>query len=87
MADKCNEIKNCRQQPKRKMPMCARCRLHGVETPVKDHKYLCKYLECECSKCELFLKRKQTSDSPQPSMHGRSLQSTKFTFSLLLKFA
>lgn len=38
---------------KKKAPSCARCKNHGIESPVKGHKRHCLYKACECFKCSL----------------------------------
>ncbi|RDD37315.1 Doublesex- and mab-3-related transcription factor C2 [Trichoplax sp. H2] len=63
MADNYRKVHSIKPQQKRKTPMCARCRRHGIEIPVKDHKPTCPYNECDCDKCKEYLKKKRNSDS------------------------
>ncbi|EDV19257.1 uncharacterized protein TRIADDRAFT_62297 [Trichoplax adhaerens] len=63
MADNYRKVHSIKPQQKRKTPMCARCRRHGIEIPVKDHKPTCPYNECDCDKCKEYFKKKRNSDS------------------------
>ncbi|KAI6185728.1 Doublesex and mab 3 transcription [Aphelenchoides besseyi] len=41
---------------------CSRCRIHGEHIPVKNHRRVCPYLSCECSKCKNLLEYRQISN-------------------------
>jgi hypothetical protein len=40
----------------RAAPKCARCRIHGKSTPVKNHKGICAHRECDCVHCYVVAK-------------------------------
>ncbi|CAL2033955.1 unnamed protein product [Caenorhabditis brenneri] len=42
-----------------RIPHCQRCRLHGKISTHKEHKRVCPYRECPCSKCGVIAKREQ----------------------------
>ncbi|KAI6185781.1 Doublesex and mab 3 transcription [Aphelenchoides besseyi] len=41
---------------------CSRCRIHGKHIPIKNHRRVCPYLSCECSKCKNLLEYRQISN-------------------------
>ncbi|XP_054282808.1 uncharacterized protein LOC129000000 isoform X1 [Macrosteles quadrilineatus] len=43
----------------RTKPNCARCRNHGIQVPIKDHKLFCKWKKCICDKCSRTAERQQ----------------------------
>jgi hypothetical protein len=43
----------------RRHQMCARCRNHDLQEPIKGHKNNCKFAECECEKCKITEERRK----------------------------
>jgi DM DNA binding domain len=43
----------------RKNQMCARCRNHDEDRPLRGHKNKCPYTRCECAKCFITVERRK----------------------------
>ncbi|KAF0291115.1 Doublesex- and mab-3-related transcription factor 1 [Amphibalanus amphitrite] len=41
----------------RRVPLCSRCRNHGVKNELRGHKGLCNFKDCTCSRCVLVRER------------------------------
>lgn len=43
----------------RRNQMCARCKNHGIDQPLRGHKNLCKFAQCNCSICRITSERQK----------------------------
>ena len=43
----------------RNRPKCARCQNHSLKIDLRGHKRYCMYQNCDCSKCDLTVKRQK----------------------------
>lgn len=43
----------------RRNQMCARCRNHGIDCPIRGHKNLCPFNNCPCDKCQITKERRK----------------------------
>lgn len=49
----------------RQKPKCARCRNHGIyPVPLKGHRNLCPYRQCNCKHCVLIVERRRLAMKP-----------------------
>ncbi|XP_078379411.1 uncharacterized protein LOC144662474 isoform X2 [Oculina patagonica] len=49
----------------RQKPKCTRCRNHGIyPVPLKGHRNLCPYKQCNCKHCALILERRRLAIKP-----------------------
>lgn len=49
----------------RQKPKCTRCRNHGIyPVPLKGHRNLCPYKQCNCKHCGLILERRRLAIKP-----------------------
>lgn len=45
----------------RKSPRCGRCEVHGKYSLLKGHKEDCKYRDCKCPGCQIYLREQRVS--------------------------
>lgn len=43
----------------RRSQMCARCKNHGIDQPLRGHKNECKFADCQCEICEITAERRK----------------------------
>lgn len=63
----------------RRNQMCARCKNHGVDNPLKGHKSQCIYADCQCDTCQITSERrkimaKQIRDYRQTTKHDENVE-------------
>ena len=42
-----------------RIPKCARCRCHGINSELKGHKERCQFKDCECRLCLMVVERQK----------------------------
>ena len=42
-----------------RVPKCARCRCHGINSELKGHKEKCQFKDCQCRSCLLVVERQK----------------------------
>ncbi|XP_070512803.1 doublesex isoform X3 [Cardiocondyla obscurior] len=73
-----NSKSSKKYQPyQRTPPKCGRCHVHGVNVDLRGHKRYCKYQDCYCPKCYIFLQEQKNSAAKIAMKRAFDLNQTK----------